>query len=307
MLFQKNKKARSILCIAGCLLLVQLAVSFLVTKLIYDSAFPRYDYTPNSYSQVTAPRQETSFFSGGNRLKGWLFDGEGTSLVVLVQGINSYPEAHYPIVQSILTECGRDVFIFDMTGSCASEGTSAVGFCQSVYDLNAALDHIQAEYDYDDIFLFGHSRGGYAACCVLADRRDIDGVIAVNSPNSAMEAVIGPVADRIGPIAYGNYPMLWLYQSILFDAQTVSRSAAGIIAQSKVPVLIIHAENDQTVPAERYSIYAHRDTGTGENTSFLLLPGDHNSVLYEEAPDTAGTALMDAAGRFFDSVEKGSP
>ena len=293
---KQHRRIRKVLSVTGIILVLHIAVSFVITKIVYDRIFDRYDpVTPSVIPQTAEP---VSFYSGENLLCGQFFDSPGDSLVVYVQGIHSNMESHYPLIQQMVESQQRDVFIFDMTGSCSSEGDSAKGFPQAVYDLDAALDFIDTAYDYEEIFLFGHSRGAYAACCVLSRRNDIDGVVALNGPNSAMEAVAGTSAAKVGWIAYGNYPMLWLYQTILFGAKDVSISAAESIANSQTPVLIIQASQDETIPPDTISIYSHR--GEIPNAEFLLLPGDHSSILYGTDESTANPELLNNIDAFLD-------
>lgn len=278
------KRIKKTAAIAAVVLFCHLILSFGITKVIYDSIFRRYDPADATIRDpsLTEIMHPVSFLSGEHRLAGTLFDGPGDSLVVIVQGIHSHAGNFAPIIRQIVQVGNRDVFIFDMTGSCESEGDSGIGFSQAVYDLRAALDYIDRAYAYEDIFLVGHSRGGYAACCVLPERNDIDGVVAINSPNSPMDAVMSGSVNTVGWLAYSNYPMLYLYQAMVFDFDTVSQTASDAIAQSDVPVLIIQSRQDETIAFDRFSVYAHKSEFTDSKTEFLLIDGDHSSVLYEQ-------------------------
>ena len=282
MTFRKQTRWKKWTILTAIILLCHMLLSFLITKIIYDSIFRRYDYDGSAItdSALIEMMHPVSFPSGENLLAGQLYDGPGDSLVVIAQGIHSHSGNFASVIREMADD--RDVFIFDMTGSCESEGKSAIGFSQAVYDLHAALDYIGSAYSYEEIFLLGHSRGGYAACCVLPERTDVDGVVAINSPNSPMDAVIGSSVNAVGWIAYGNYPMLYLYQAMLFDFQTVSQKASDAIAESDVPVLIIQAQQDETVRWDRHSVYAHKKESP--NTQFILIDGSHSSVLHEENP-----------------------
>lgn len=291
-----SKKIKKAAAIAAAVLFCHLLLSFGITKLIYDSIFRRYDPADATIRDpsLTEIMHPVSFPSGEHRLAGTLFDGPGESLVVIVQGIHSHAGNYVPIIRQIVRNENRDVFIFDMTGSGDSEGDSGIGFSQAVYDLHAALDHIAQAYQYEDILLLGHSRGGYAACCVLPERTDIDGVVAINSPNSPMDAVMSGSVNAVGWLAYGNYPMLYLYQAMVFDFETVSQTASDAIAQSDVPVLIIQSRQDETIQFDRFSVYAHKSEFTDSKTEFLLTDGDHSSVLYEHNEE-----ILDQIHRFF--------
>ena len=296
-----SKRIKKAAAIAAVVLFCHLLFSFGITKVIYDAIFRRYD-PPNATicdPSLTEIMHPVSFPSGEHRLAGTLFDGPGDSLVVIVQGIHSHAGNFAPIIRQIVQVGNRDVFIFDMTGSGNSEGDSGICFSQAVYDLHAALDFIAQAYPYEDILLLGHSRGGYAACCVLPDRTDIDGVVAINSPNSPMDAVMSGSVNTVGWLAYGNYPMLYLYQAMLFDFETVSQTASDAIAQSDVPVLIIQSRQDETIPFDRFSIYAHMEEISGDHIQVWLTDGGHSSVLYDTSTDSINSRLWETLNRFF--------
>ena len=185
-------------------------------------------------------------------------------------------------------------------GAGDSEGEDAIGFPQTLLDLHAALDYIDSAYQYEDIFLFGHSRGGHAVCCVAAQREDVDAVVSVNAPNSAMDAVMASSSGAIGPIAYGNWPFLWLYQAMLFGGKTASLEASRCISQVSVPVLILQARDDTTVPVESYSIYGHREDVDNPNVRFILTDGGHTSVLFGENQETANEDLLNTVKTFIE-------
>ncbi|MBD5135150.1 MAG: alpha/beta hydrolase [Lachnospiraceae bacterium] len=56
-------------------------------------------------------------------------------------------------------DAGYSVVCLDYTGCYTSGGSSMKGFNQSVYDIDARLDYIEADKRFEDmpIFLFGHS------------------------------------------------------------------------------------------------------------------------------------------------------
>ena len=293
----KRKKAASI---AGICLVIHFLLSFLATKIVYDAIFGRYEAPQDTIldSTLTEIMDPVTFPSGENMLSGRLFDSTGDTLVVIAPGLRSHIGDFVPIITTLVQEYDRDVFIFDMTGSCESEGDSCLGFPQAVSDLHAALDYIDRAYDYEDIFLVGHSRGGYAVCCVLETRTDIDAAVSINSPGSPMDAVMGGSVNAVGWLAYGNYPTLYLYQALLFDFQSTAQTAADAINSSNTPVLIIQAQQDETVRWDRFSIYADKEEITGQNAEFWLVNGGHSDVLYDETGLDVNKALWERIEQF---------
>lgn len=283
--------------------LIVLVISFAATKVIYDRVFPRYDCVvteyPSALTDTVALREKMTYPCGEHSLSGYLYKSTAQSsrdtLIVLAHGHNACADSYLWQIHELLA-CGWSVFAFDATGSCTSQGDSAVGFSQELLDLRSTLEYIETcdRFCYNNVALLGHSRGGYAACCSLAYDYDISAVISVSGINSAMEGVIGTSTQYIGPLAYGNYGFLWLYQTMLFGAETVNLRADKVISSTDVPVLLIHGEDDHEVPVNKYSIVSHKDEMSGE----------HIEYLFRSAPDNSGHTdlLFSADGTADDQV-----
>ena len=294
------------------ILLLIIISLFATTKIIYDACFKRYDTEeieiPAELYDMISKRQDVIFFSGGNQLQGYLYSGsapsEETGLVVIAPGYHASADNYLWQIQS-LTAYGWDVFIFDTTGSCESEGASSVGFSQELYDLDAALDYIEANYEYDNTFLFGHSRGGYSACGMLDSEHDVTAVVSVSGLNSAMEAVMEPAVKNMGKAAYGNYPMLWFYNVLLFDVKTVQMRASEEIAESQIPTVIVQGTEDDVALMDQYSIYAHKDEMNSGNVEYYIcdIPGQngHTDLMFD-SDGSANDDLMEYLNEFFYDV-----
>ena len=313
MLSVKKSKLKKVLIVIIIAILLFSAVSFTATKLIYDSVFPRYDCAVSDYpialESTVSSREKVSYPSGENLLSGYLYKSKAQNskdtLIVLAHGHNACSDDYLWQIHELL-ELGWSVFAFDATGTCNSQGDSTVGFSQELCDLKSTLDYIEScdRFCYNNIALLGHSCGGYAVCCALAYDYDISAVISVSGINSAMEGIIGASANYIGPFAYGNYGFLWLYQTMLFGAETVNLRADKILSNSDVPVLLIHGQNDEEVPADKYSIISHKDEISGKNTEYFIRSAPYNSghtnILFSED----GTADDQVIGKINEFLEK---
>lgn len=295
----KNRNWKRILRIIITVIFVFCVVSLAATKIIYDSVFVRYDtpaQVPSSLSEMVQARQECRFTSGENRLTGYYYgavDPENAhGLVVFAPGFHAGGDDYLWQIRALL-DYGWGVFTFDNTGTLRSEGQNQIGFPQSVRDLDAALKYVEnnGRFGYNELVLIGHSRGAYAACCVLAQNEDIAAVVSISGVNSAMEAIMQLSTQYAGPISYGNYGFLWLYQSLLFGSETLELQAADVIKQQDVPVLVVHGTLDTQIPADSCAIIAYRERFSASQTEFLFCDGGHTDLLYD--PDgTANDALM---------------
>ena len=282
-----NKKIKKVLITIIIAFIIFAIISFSATVVIYNSTFPRYDCGITSYAEELQKtvnlRESKSYKSGENTLSGFLyncpFENKKDTLIILAPGHNACADSYLWQIKELL-EYGWSVFAFDTTGTCHSEGKSNVGFSQEVLDLKATLEYINNNQNlgYSNIALLGHSRGGYAACCALEYNYNLSAVISVSGINSAMDGIMGASEQYIGPLAYGNYGFLWLYQAMLFGSDTVSLKADEILASSNTPALLIHGEDDKTYPADKYSIISKLKENKPQNTEIFI----------RTAPDNAG-------------------
>lgn len=264
--------------------------SLVVTKLVYDHIFTRYEVSP----EIPAPLQSTvdtrricQFASGDAMLTGYYYaaqPNEADALVVFVPGFHAGGDDYLWQIRELM-DYGWDVFTFDTTGTFRSQGESQIGFSQSLLDLQAALDYLntQQKFGHSQLVLMGHSRGAYAVCCALPQAQDVAAAVSISGVNSAMESVMESSVQAAGPVSYGNYGFLWLYQASIFGADTLNLEAADAISQTDTPVLVIHGSQD---PSTSASIFSHQSQILSPQVEYLLYDAGHTDVLYD--PD--GTA-----------------
>ncbi len=257
------------------------------TKFIYDAIFPRYDRSPLetainiSYAEIidTYPREQVKFYSGEYELTGYIYDCVSPhGLVVIAPGLSDGAEDYTSLAMGFV-DLGFKVFAFDTTGSFESEGDSSVGFSQAVPDLDSALTYIGKDPELKSmpLYLFGHSRGGYASAMMCATEHDIKAIATAGAVNSPMEITMEWSKNYVGPLALTGYPALYAYQSMVFGSDIMSTSGAEAINEGDVPALVIHCENDITVSIDGSSIYAHKDEVDNPKAQFMLYENEENA------------------------------
>ena len=275
------------------------ALSLVMTKIIYDGIFSRYDVSvniPDALQATVQERRTCQFPSGDNLLTGYYYSApkanEANGLVVLIPGFHAGGDNYLWQIRELM-DWGWSIFTFDPTGTLRSQGESQIGFCQSVLDLEAALKYLNENrrFGHSKLILMGHSRGAYAACCALAQEQDIDAVVSISGVNSAMEAIMQMSVRAVGPTAYGNYGFLWLYQASLFGSDILSREAAQAISQSTVPVLVVHGTQDEQIPTDTGSIISYKSQITSAQVEYHLCEAGHTDLLYD-ADGTANDGLI---------------
>lgn len=303
MVSAKKFNRKRILITIITVIFVFCAASLAVTKLIYDHVFVRYDDHPDipqALNTMVQNRDVCQFTSGENQLTGYYYSTAEPAhgLIVFVPGFSAGADNYLWQIDRLVSY-GWGVFTFDTTGTLRSQGKNQVGFSQSVLDLDAALKYIETNgrFGYNKLVLMGHSRGAYAACCALAQPWDVSAVVSISGVNSAMEGIMRMSTMAVGPVSYGNYGFLWLYQATLFGSDTLGLQASEIISQRDIPVLVVHGTLDETIPTDSCSIISHRDQIASSQVEYLLCDAGHTDLMYSK-DGTANNALMEHIHNF---------
>lgn len=281
----------------------------IATKIIYDVIFSRYDGEPDfdvtEYADISSGCARVSIPENDEILCGYFYDcSEEKGLIVIAPGLHAGAEDYLPLTEYFLEE-GWDVLSFDPLGCCESSGKSSVGFSQEIDDLESVLDYASEQYPEEDLYLLGHSRGGFAVCAVLEEGYDIKAAVSISGINSAMEAIIGLSEKYVGRIANANYFNLWAYQVMLFGKDEMDIEADDIISESDIPVLIIQGEQDTTAPVDEFSTYSHMDDIDSDNAEYILRTSPdncgHTDIMFDD--DGVNDELMSEIEEFLEEVK----
>jgi fermentation-respiration switch protein FrsA (DUF1100 family) len=192
--------------------------------------------------------EEVLFQSGdGTQLFGWLFrhsppsqSAQPKAVIAFYHGNGENLSSHY--VSMIWTlRHGFDLFIFDYRGYGRSDGKpNPEG---TVADGAAALRWLKARYPSTPILIYGQSLGGAIALRNAIDLKDEIGfrALIIDSGFSSYKEVGRKVMAR-GVL---SWPLQWIPLLVLSDLVAPSGEIAKI---APVPLLVMHAEGDETVP-----------------------------------------------------------
>ena len=121
------------------------------------------------------------------------------------------------------------------------------------------------------MFLSGVSMG--AATVLMASELELPdnvaGIIA-DCPYSSPEAIIRKVAKDMGLPPTVMFPFVRLGARIFGRCDIVSASAVSAVANTKIPILLIHGDDDRFVPYEMSSEIFAACVGTKRFESFHL-------------------------------------
>ena len=274
--------------------------SILGAKALYDSFFPRYEkrdidtvFGEFDFSRVDNNLKRTTFFfpSGPWKLQGYFYPCRGTKkMIVVCHGMHAGADDYLPFI-AYFVQNGFAVFSYDCQGTYASEGDSTVGMCTPLVNLDHALTFIKKERKFSkyQLFLFGHSWGGYAATSVLSLHKNISACAAVAPFNNGYTLLAEKGEQYAGSLTEsfaGGFPKKFLdtYQALLFKDYTKLDAVKGINS-TNVPVYIAHGTQDSVISFKYQSVISHKDEIRKKNVTYYVGTGahaGHNTILHSE-------------------------
>ena len=277
----------------------------------YDAIFPRYerpDYAITAglykYSRLadTLSREVVRFSSRDAELCGYYYPVEKPrGLVVVAHGFHAGADEYLPIIE-VMTAAGYAVFTYDVTGTYDSGGDSVIGMCQSLVDLDYALNFVKNHPIGRDLplFLIGHSWGGYAAASVMALHPDVRACALLAPMCNGATMMVEKGEQYVGKLAYMSKPVFDVYQRMLFGDYVKYDGVQGINATS-AQVLIAQGIDDTVITMDGQSITAHRDEITNPNVTYYFgrgSQGTHTGIWHSDAAAEYARKLQSDIKRF---------
>ncbi len=229
--------------------------------------------TYDDYKDVM-DRQRMQFRSGRNTLVGYRYtrkgEGSGKALVIVSHGIGCNMDGYLNRTAWFVAR-GYEVFTFDMTGTCLSEGKGLGGLMQSKIDLHNAIEFCKTRREFEGlpILVYGHSWSGFAAANMLNyGHRELTAVASLSGFNDTWGIMSLHARRYVGGLAVLLKPWNRLLEKIVYGKDADGDGVSGVNAYGG-PVLIAHSTDDPTVPIAS-SVYVHRDEITDPYAEYLL-------------------------------------
>ena len=269
--------------------LVYTAMSMIGSVIIFNIIFSRsanieaFELTYQDVDSSAYPREEVYFMSGGNKLYGCVYKPEKSSqgLILLANGMNCCIDRHLPEIMYFVDN-GFTVMTYENTGVDKSEGGGTVGIAQARLDADSAIDYISKDSELSrlPLVMYGHSLGAYASATVLNDKKEVRAVVCVAGFNSPNENMLHFAKKYVGAFADLQYPFMCLQNFFLFGT-IADDTAINAINSTKVPVMVIGGNSDDTVPDE-ISILNRKGEITNPNAEIVEITepyrGEHSTA-----------------------------
>ncbi len=243
-----------------------------------------------SPDHVAADRVPQSFEVDGRTLRGWLFNGGGSSdrtLIILVHGWSAAADRLFGLVET-LTDRGYPVFAFDVRDHGRSDPAPYTTLRHWRDDVAAGVRFAAERLPFRRRVLVGHSMGGAASTVVAADGAPLDGLALLASPADVMEVTAGYLSDQGLPgelLTTVLRPFWRRLAGMPFEPLTPLRR----IDEVDVPLLLLQGDRDQRVPFDHLSRFQQATAATAVRVE----DAGHSDLL--DHPETHA-ALLDFLG-----------
>lgn len=229
----------------------------LISRMYKATLIHRYDgephiryFTAEDFQGLLA--EPVEFDSDGNMLRGFFYsypEARQDTLLVFCHGIGG---GHRSYLTEIATLCraGFPVFAYDNTGCFASEGESIRSMSRSLADLDNAVGFLKKEgvFDrYQNVYVLGHSWGGFAAGCIPFYREEIRKTVVISGFVSVKGILKTGLEEKKLPFLGA---ILKRTMAIEAKADPTHRDASILAAMEKgtCRYFIAHSEDDPIVP-----------------------------------------------------------
>ena len=221
-------------------------------------------------------------------LTGWIIEEERNELtVILVHGLNRNRTGDNALeLARRLFDRGFNVLLFDIRGHGESSGDRLSAGYFEKWDVLGAYDlMVQRGASPGKVGLLGWSLGGATALLAAAEEPTVKAVVADSSFADVHDLIAQETARAtvfpqwVVPVFV---PGMKIVSSVLYGIDVgaiVPEKAAGTLGY---PILVIHGEADERVPAEQ-SVRIHAAAPAG--SELWLSPGSEHADAVIDAPD----------------------
>ena len=221
-------------------------------------------------------------------LRGWLIEKDRDELtVILVHGLNRNRTGDNALeLAERLFDRGFNVLLFDIRGHGESDGERLSAGYFEKWDVLGAYDFlVRRGASPEEIGLLGWSLGAATALLAAAEEPAIKAVVADSSFADVHDLIAQETARAT------VFPQ-WVVPVFIPGMKVISRILYGIDVGAVVPeraagtlgypILVIHGEADERVPAEQ-SVRIHASAAPG--SELWLSPGSEHADAVIDAPD----------------------
>ena len=234
------------------------------------------------------------FSDKGPLIKGLILRpaGDPKALIVMTHGYNMSCEDYMPLAHRF-AEAGFTVLMFDGLGIGLSEGDRIYGLPQHILDMDSVLSAVQADPELSSLplLLFGHSWGGYAACCISAlSEYPIKGILTCGAFRKSSSSMIPTIRKRYPHAAPFLIASIESLEKVLFGKPASITSSEGL-RKADCPARLYHSMDDAVVSYDESFLKMRRELAGKDNIEFITMDGRNHDLYLPPENDRSRRAI----------------
>ena len=283
-------------------------VSIIIYNAIFNHRYESATYLMSNMDDFENLERTRFEFNTKNdkKLVGYLYstkDVEEKGLVVFAHGLGGGGQIGYLEIFNYLTQNGYYVFAYDATANDESEGKVVGGLPQGIIDLDYAINFTKTIPQTKDLplMLMGFSWGAYSVSNVLNYQENVKGVVAISGWNESLDLVGHYSNEYAGQVSKMSLPFVRIYETIKYG-KYASSNAMDAFEKTEAKIMIVHSEDDKTVPIEYgYNKYYEQYKNDDRFIFKHYENRGHGNVFYSKEGAKYYNSLKDHIEQYIDS------
>jgi len=288
--------------VVGFILLIFI-IMFIITYKIHSKMFNK-RFTPPAIDSYTseefgleAKRLEVNY--KGKVIRGYFYskgEYDKNKLLIFAHGMESSKESYIQEI-AYLAENGFQVIGFDYFGTNESDG-KLMGFGNSLLSLNVVINYLKnnEEYKNKELYIVGHSWGGYATTNIVKYHKDIKGVVALAPAVSLYKIFRGSYLKQNILVTL----LIWLVECVKLGKYSLCNGAKSL-KKYDGKIMVIQSKNDSVVSFE--SSLGYIEKKIGNKAEYVVMEDRfHNPDYKKEAVDKLMKLYQDIANTSQDKL-----
>ncbi len=262
-----------------------LLILFLLSLFIHQRVF-RNRYEPDGitkyYSEKDYPHllfQPIEVPTKKGYLRGALYSyfDDPAALVIFAHGMWGSHSAYIQEIEALAKQ-GFLVLGFDYYGTERSDGKSIRGLGNSLASLDPMVCYAKKTFPQKDIYVMGHSWGGFAALGIAQYHPEIKKVVAMSPFISLSQVLRGMLPVFLRPL------IPFLIGIDFFKCGKYSLvKAKRVLKNTEADTLILHSKDDPMIPYRTSTKYLEAHLKNAKISYCILVNKGHNPDYSEEA------------------------
>ena len=295
-------------------LIICCVILFFVARAIYNGSFDyrcetseENSYTTEEFDGLSRERHTFNTYHG-HELVGYLYESdkapEKHAVVVFAHGMGGGGQRGFINLYTILCSRGYYVFAYDATANDESEGEVMGGLPQGFIDLDYAINYAEGLDEINELpfVLMGYSWGGLSVTNVLNYHPEVEAVASLAGWNESMDLIDYVGCQMVGGVAKLLLPFARIHERMMYGKYASSSSMKGFL-NTDAKIMIIHSDDDTTIPIEYGYEKYYEDYGDDESFTFKKYTGRDHGVMTDEN-GMLDSKLISEIADFFDAATK---